>query len=93
MVRMCYIKHMDMDQIRLSLIDRRKERKLTQAQVGSRTKIRRELISRFENARQDITLDQLLRICDALDLEVLLRPGRGRPTMEDLDAFFKDEDE
>lgn len=82
-----------MDQIRLSLIDRRKERKLTQAEVGSYTKIRRELISRFENARQDITLDQFVRICDALDLEVVLRPGRERPVMEELDSLFKDEDE
>ena len=84
---------MEADKIRLEIISRRKERRLTQAQVSLRTKIRREVISRFENARQEISLDQLVRICDALDLELVLRPGRGRPVIEELDSLFKDEDE
>jgi transcriptional regulator with XRE-family HTH domain len=84
---------MNVDQLRLVIIARRKERKLTQAQLGLRTRIRREVISRFESARQTIDLDQLVRICDALDLELVLRPGRGRPVLEELDSLFKDEDE
>lgn len=84
---------MNIEQIRLAIVDRRKELRLTQAQVGSRTKIRRELISRFENARQAIDLDQLIRLCDALDLSLMVRPGRARPVLEEIDSLFNDEDD
>jgi transcriptional regulator with XRE-family HTH domain len=84
---------METGQLRLVIIARRKERKLTQAQLGLLAKIRREVISRFESARQAIDLDQFVRICDALDLALVLRPGRGRPVLEELDSLFKDEDE
>lgn len=89
---MCYICHMNITEIRTALLNRRKERQLTQEQIGKSAKVSREMVSRFENDAHDIGLRRLLRLCDALDLELIVRPGRGRPTLEDLGDIFKDED-
>lgn len=88
---MCYIAHMDIEDIRKTVIDHRKAIGLTQSEVGARAKLRRELISNFENDHQDIGLRRLVRLCDALGLELIVRPGRGRPVFEDLDGLFGDE--
>jgi transcriptional regulator with XRE-family HTH domain len=82
---------MDIIEIRTAILDRRKERGLTQEQLGKTAKVSREMVSRFENDAHDVGLRRLLRICDALDLELLIRPGRGRPTLEELDELFRDE--
>ena len=82
---------MDTTDIRTEIIKRRKERRFTQAQLGQSAKVSREMISRFENDTHDIGLRRLLRICAALDLEMTIRPGRGRPTIEELDDIFRDE--
>jgi transcriptional regulator with XRE-family HTH domain len=84
---------MNNDEIRSAVADRRKERGLTQAEVGSRARVARELISRFENDNQDIGLRRLLRICDALGLELIVRAGSGRPVLEDLDELFRDDED
>ena len=49
------------------------------------------MVVRFENGSHDIGLRRLLRLCDALDLELTLRPGKGRPVLEELGDLFKDE--
>jgi transcriptional regulator with XRE-family HTH domain len=82
---------MDITKIRSALTARRKERGLTQEQLGKAAKVSREMVSRFENDAHDIGLRRLLRLCDALDLELMVRPGRGRPTLDELDDLFKDE--
>lgn len=83
---------MDITEIRTTIINRRKERGLTQEQLGKAAKISREMISRFENDAHDIGLRRLLRLSEALDLELMVRSGRGRPTLEELDELFKNEE-
>ena len=83
---------MDAEQIRQTLAARRRERRLTQAQLGVLAQVSREMILRFEKGDHDIGLRRLLRLCAALDLELIVRPGRGRPTLEELDELFKDDD-
>ena len=89
---MCHVYHMDIAEIRTTIINRRKERGLTQEQLGKAAKVSREMVSRFENDAHDIGLRRLLRLSDALDLELMIRAGRGRPTLEELDDLFKDEE-
>jgi hypothetical protein len=50
------------------------------------------MILRFEKGDHDIGLRRLLRLCSALDLELTVRPGRGRPVLEELDELFKDDE-
>lgn len=83
---------MEISEIRRAIIQRRKERGLTQEQLGKLARVSRELISRFENHAHDIGLRRLLRLSEALDLEMVLRAGRGRPTIEELDDLFRDDD-
>jgi transcriptional regulator with XRE-family HTH domain len=83
---------MNIAEIRTSIINRRKEHGLTQEQLGKAAKVSREMVSRFENDAHDIGLRRLLRLCEALDLELIVRPGRGRPTLEELNDLFKDEE-
>jgi transcriptional regulator with XRE-family HTH domain len=80
-------------QIILVIRARRKELKRTQAWVAEAAGIARETYSRFEQGKHDISLRRLLRICSALGLELLARPGSGRPTLEDLDQIFADDDD
>ncbi len=82
---------MDATAIRRIIGETRKECRLTQSDVGKRANVSRELVSRFENGEHDIGLSRLVRICDALGLEIVIRPGRGRPVAEELDAIFGDE--
>jgi HTH-type transcriptional regulator/antitoxin HipB len=82
---------MEISAIRLSLISRRRERGLTQAEIAQLAGVSREMVVRFENGNHDIGLRRLLRLCDALDLELTLRPGKGRPVLEELADLFKDE--
>lgn len=83
---------MDAEQIRQTLATRRRERRLTQAQLGVLAQVSREMILRFEKGDHDIGLRRLLRLCSALDLELIVRPGQGRPILEELDELFKDDD-
>lgn len=82
---------MEISVIRPLLINRRRERGLTQAELAQLAGVSREMVVRFENGSHDIGLRRLLRLCDALDLELTLRPGKGRPVLEELGDLFKDE--
>ena len=70
---------------------RRKELGLTQAELARRAHLSREMIVRFENGEHDIGLRKLLRILSALDLDISVRPGVGRPVLEELDSIFKED--
>jgi transcriptional regulator with XRE-family HTH domain len=83
---------METDEIRQLLAARRRERGLTQAQLGALAQVSREMILRFEKGDHDIGLRRLLRLCSALDLELTVRPGRGWPVLEELDELFKDDE-
>lgn len=82
---------MDINQIRSTIAGRRKEKKLSQKQLSLSADMTREAVSRFETDANDIGLRRLQRLCAALDLEICVRPGRGRPIMEDLDQIFSEE--
>ncbi|MGV0953637.1 MAG: helix-turn-helix transcriptional regulator [Fluviibacter sp.] len=82
---------MTLEQIRQAIIQRRQERGLTQEALGQAASLSREQISRFENGVHDPGLRRLLRLCQALDLELLVRPGAGLPTLDDLDHLFNEE--
>lgn len=83
---------MDIIEIRTAVAEQRKAKKLTQTQLGEAANLSREMISRFENDAHDIGLRRLLRMCEALGLELIVRPGRGRPTLEDLASLFHEDD-
>ena len=84
---------MDIYTIRQTLAARRRERGLTQARLAELAQVSREMVLRFEKGDHDIGLRRLLRLCAALDLDLSVRPGRGRPTLEELDELFRDDDE
>jgi transcriptional regulator with XRE-family HTH domain len=84
---------MNTPQIIIAIRDRRKELKRSQAWVAEIAGIARETYSRFEQGKHDISLRRLLRICSALGLDLLARPGSGRPTLEDLDQIFGGDDD
>jgi len=77
----------------LTIRKRRLELKRSQKYVADLAGIARETYTRFERGDHDIGLRRLLRICAALDLELIARPGSSRPTLDELDAIFGDDDE
>lgn len=84
---------MSAEKIRKILSDRRKERGLTQAELASLAGVSRDVVSYLENDHHDIGLRRFARLCAVLDLEIVVRPGNGRPVLEDLDQLFKDDEE
>jgi HTH-type transcriptional regulator / antitoxin HipB len=83
---------MNTEKIRQALSDRRKERGLTQAELAALAGVSRDVVSYLENDHHDIGLRRFARLCAVLDLELIVRPGSGRPVLEDLDQLFKDEE-
>ena len=82
---------MNLEELRNTIIERRKARGLTQAALGKAAALSREQISRFENGTHDPGLRRVLRLCEALDMELLVRPGAGLPTADDLDRLFNED--
>lgn len=54
--------------------DRRKRRKLSQAETGDRVGIKQATISTFENNPEGTKLETLFKLLSALDLELLIIP-------------------
>lgn len=82
---------MEITALRLSFINRRRECRLTQANLARLAGVSREMVVRFENGSHDIGLSRLLRLCEALNLDLTLRHGKGRLVLEDLGDLLKDE--
>jgi transcriptional regulator with XRE-family HTH domain len=83
---------MDIDNIKELCTQRRKELKLTQAELGTLAGISREMIVRFENgATHDIGLRRFLRLLIALNLDLQLKPRHERPTTDELSTLFPDD--
>lgn len=58
----------------------RLDRDLAQIDLAATSGIQRTAISEIENGHRAITTDTLLRICDALDIDIVLRDRTaGRP--------------
>ena len=53
------------------IISKRKEKKITQAQLGEMTGINRGMISRLESCDYTPSIDQLQAIAEVLDFEVV----------------------
>lgn len=63
----------------------RKKTHKTQGQLAAVTGMRQEAISRFETgSAADFSLSKLLKLLEALDLELDFKPAVRRPTLEDL---------
>lgn len=84
---------MDKEEILQIVRNQRRTLQLSQADIGKTAGISREHYLRFERGDESISLRRFLRICGALGLEVLVRPGSGRPTIDDLEQRYPKEDE
>lgn len=63
----------------------RKKAHKTQGELAATTSMRQEAISRFETgSAADFSLNKLLKLLEALDLELDFKPAVRRPTLEDL---------
>ena len=51
----------------------RKERKMTQAELGSLIGVRKAQISRIESSASNVTIDTLMRVFNALNAKVMLQ--------------------
>jgi transcriptional regulator with XRE-family HTH domain len=57
----------------------------TQVQLAQAVGMRQEALSRFESgSAADFSLGKLLRLLDALDLTLDLRPRTGRPNLDEV---------
>src|SRR5687768_1164742 len=59
-----------MNQLGLSLRDIRKQRDLTLAQASERSGLPVSTLSKIENNRMSLSYDKLLRICQALEIDI-----------------------
>lgn len=63
------------------LKDRRKWRKLSQAEVADRVGLRQKTVSAFESKPDSTKLDTFFRILSALDLQLQVIPKEDRATI------------
>lgn len=84
---------MNADNLIQTIIDRRRELGLSQEELGRRTDISRRTIIAMESGANDIGLRRFLRILQALDLSVAVKPGADRPTESELQDIFREDDE
>lgn len=54
--------------------DRRKQKKLSQSEVGDRVGLRQETVSAFENKPESTKLETLFKLLSALNLEMQVVP-------------------
>ncbi len=65
------------------LVNVRKSRKLTQAQLGARLGLSQKRVSELELAPGTLSVDQLLGICAQLGLQLSLQLREGNPPATD----------
>lgn len=76
---------MELDEIGKIISQTRKQRKLTQTQLGDRTGLSRTTISGIENnSVPDIGIRKLLTVCAELGLQLSVEKKQARPTMQQL---------
>jgi DNA-binding XRE family transcriptional regulator len=64
---------LQMDLIGLAIKQSRKERKMTQAELGSLIGVQKAQISRIENSAKNVTLETLIRVFSALKANIKLQ--------------------
>lgn len=72
---------------------RRRELKMTQEKLAECSHVSRSTINAFVSGRTDISLRKLLRLAAVLNLSLRLMPSQGRPTVDDLQEIFHEDDE
>lgn len=65
----------------------RKQRDLTQAELGEKIHLRQATVSKLEDGAPATQLRTLMAVLAALDLELVVRP-RSQGTNEDIEALF-----
>ncbi|WP_105530719.1 helix-turn-helix domain-containing protein [Solimicrobium silvestre] len=83
---------MDNQKLIQTLINRRKELRLTQIQLAELAQISRRAIIDFESGKTSISLRRLTRILYALELTLTIKPGGSRPSEAELRELFKDDE-
>ncbi len=72
-------------QIGKTICRERKQRKISQSVLAGLLGMSRSTISQIENGTvQDIGVRKLIRILEALDLELRVRPAGSPPTLDEL---------
>jgi len=74
-------------QIGATLRRYRKQRGLTQAQLGEKTNLRQATISDLETGRPGVQLQTLLDALSALDLELMIQP-RSKASLSEIEDSF-----
>jgi transcriptional regulator with XRE-family HTH domain len=67
-----------------SIIHARKEKNLTQTELGKRLGLPQSYISKLESGRLDIRLSNIIEIARFLNLELILVPSSLAPTVQSL---------
>jgi len=65
----------------------RRERALTQAQLGKRAGLRQGTVSQVENGLETVKLNTVMDLMHALDLEVVLQP-RTKGSQNEIEEMF-----
>lgn len=84
---------MDIKQIGLALAARRRELKLKQRDLATRTGVSRGTIIAAESGERDIGVMTLLSLLKGIDLKLTIDHASDRPTESQLRAIFGDDDE
>lgn len=83
---------MDTEKLGKLLAARRNELGLTQEALALRAKISRRTLIALEAGVADLGLRRLLRVCQALGLELELSVVHARPLEENLRTLFEDDE-
>ena len=85
---------MDLAQFGSHLREARRERGLTQEQLASSLGMSRATVSALESGRcEEIGVRKLTALFDLVGLQLIVTPRRSRPTIDDLRAERRDEEE
>ena len=90
---MCNTLHMHTDDIIAAILQERRARRMTQAELAERAGISRRALVDLESGKRDIGLRKLIRILDSLGLSLAVRGGADRPTEAQLRDMFREDDD
>jgi len=85
-----FINMKDTSEILESIKNIRKEKRLTQKEVANKLYISREMYSKYESRKAEITLDLFLKIVQVLEIDILdilsIKPNVSKETLKE---FFE----
>ena len=84
---------MDLLEIGATIATLRKQRKMSQTELGDRTNLSRAFISNLERGiAGDVGIKRVMRILDIFRMEITLRENSGPPTLDDFAREMDDAD-